>query len=91
MKNSQQDLINAVLTIATTLGIEKNYTVIINDHIGLPKLTEMIIYQMFINNQILTDGVLTNGKLDSNIIEAKQLILEYCQELQAKGFVNFEK
>ena len=80
---TQEQVREAILFIAKMYGKENNYKAIMEIHPGLPKIVEMIVYEMFINN--------FNSYYCSND-EYKQykIIHEYATELNKSGFVEFK-
>jgi len=82
MKNTKDDIKNAALFFAKKFGQKNNYELMILGGTTLPKLAEMIVYEMFIqefNPYMSTDEE----------FEQYKLILEYCLELKEKGYVEF--
>ncbi len=82
MKATQEQVRGAVLFISKMYGKEDNYKLIMETNPGLPKLVEMIVYEMFLNT--------FNSYYCSND-EYKQykIIHQYATELKEKGFVEF--
>lgn len=80
---TQEQVRQAILFISKMYGKEDNYKAIMETHPGLPKIVEMIVYEMFINK--------FNSYYCSND-EYKQykIIHEYATELNKKGFVEFK-
>ena len=50
MKATQEQVRHAILFIAKMYGKEDNYKAIMETYPGLPKVVEMIVYEMFLNN-----------------------------------------
>ena len=82
MKATQEEVRQAILFISKMYGKEDNYKLIMETYPGLPKIVEMIVYEMFLNT--------FNSYYCSND-EYKQykIIHEYATELKEKGFVEF--
>ena len=82
MKATQEEVRQAILFISKMYGKEDNYKLIMETYPGLPKIVEMIVYEMFLNT--------FNSYYCSND-EYKQykIIHEYSTELKEKGFVEF--
>lgn len=84
MNYTKQQVINAVLSFAKKFDKEKSYVAIIESGMELPRLIEMIVYEMFIqgfNSYFASDEDFNNHKI----------ILDYAKELKQNGFVNFKK
>jgi hypothetical protein len=82
MKATQEQVRESILFIAKMYGKEDNYRSIMETYPGLPKVVEMITYEMFLNT--------FNSYYCSND-EYKQykIIHEYATELNKNGFVEF--
>jgi hypothetical protein len=89
MKASQSQIENAILFFANKFGKEKNYKAIMDLKHGLPKVVEMIVYEMFLNKCYFYSYVL---QCADNGEEFKQyeLLFEYATELKENGKVIFE-
>lgn len=83
MEASKKDIENAIMFFAKKFNLEKNYEAIISSHIGLPKLVELIVFEMFLNGNnprtILTELEIYNYSL----------LYTYATELRKCGFVTF--
>jgi hypothetical protein len=82
MNCTKNELYDAILIIADSIcqAGRKGYEYLINSKTCLPKLTEMIIYDMFVSEKI---DILIGTK-------EYKLILEYCKELHINGCVDFQ-
>lgn len=73
-----------ILRLAQFVGQEQSYRVFIETHTpGLPRLVEMIAYELFINQ---FDYRSCNGDL----YYSYRNVLEYSKELKSNGFVTFK-
>ncbi len=83
MKTTQKELENAILCIAELFGQKDTYKSFINDQVSLPKMIEMLAYQMFLHE----------FKPDENLEQygAYNLIHEYAIEIRDNGGVTFIK
>lgn len=82
MKLTSQLVKESILTLAKEIGLEENYNQIIKSGATLPKVSEMIVYELFVNDldvQLASHGV----------EQAHVVLLAYCRELKSKGFVEF--
>jgi hypothetical protein len=83
MKASNEQVVNAILFFAKLYGQEKNYEALIEAYNNMPKIIEMIVYEMFLQ------------KFNSYYCPDKQykqykIIHEYATELKEKGWVTYE-
>jgi hypothetical protein len=84
MKQSKQEVIDSILILAKHVGLENNFKHLIDYYPGIPKIVEMIVYQLFIHKFIYTHCT-------DEVYEAYETILTFAQELQNIGWVEFEK
>ena len=86
MKNSKQDIENAILSIAKELFNDQIiYKTLINDHVeSLPELIKIIIFDMFTNEFNYSNCSIT-------LFQNYKLILEYSKKLKINGYVKFSK
>lgn len=86
MNISKDQLEEAILYFARIYGLEKNYQAILSMRTGLPKVVEMIIQEMFL--QELKPSTDTS-RCAPKTYESYKIILEYSKELREKGYVEF--
>lgn len=84
MKHTQDELKTAILSIAKEFCQEESIKALIDSNIGMPKMTEIIIYKMFLNK-------FNSYFCSDSLFENYKIILEYVEELNEKGFVEFKK
>lgn len=85
MNNKKQDVENAILFFAQIYGQEENYKYLIDDASAtLPKLVQMITYDMFIQKFCYF-----RCPVDQYV--QYKILLNYAIELKEKGFVEFLK
>jgi hypothetical protein len=84
MKATKNTVLNSILHFAEKFGIKENYQALIETSISLPKLSEMIVYEMFINEFLYYN-------CSDEDYENYRIILAYSKELRERGFVDFEK
>lgn len=82
-KLNRKDLENAILFFAKLYEKEDNYKALMETYKSLPKLVELIVYEMFLN------------KFNSYYCSDEEyknygLIYEYSSELSKNGFVSFD-
>jgi hypothetical protein len=89
MKATQEQVRQAILFIAKMYGKEDNYKVIMETNPGLPKVVEMISYEMFLNK--FDPFYCRNDEYEQHKIihEQYKIIHEYATELNKNGFVEF--
>ena len=89
MKATQEQVRQAILYIAKLFNKEDNYRAIMELYPGLPKVVEMISYEMFLNK--FDPFYCRNDEYEQHRIihEHYKIIHEYATELQEKGFVEF--
>lgn len=83
MKTSKEQVENAILFFAKKFGKEQNYKDLMSTYPGTPKIVEMIVYLMFLNEfnpHNCTEDEYLNYKL----------IYEYSIELNEVGWVTYE-
>ena len=84
MKANKKELEYAVLFFAKGFGLEENYKALISTSPGIPKIVEMIVYEMFLqkfNSYYCTDEQ----------YEQYKIIHEYATELKQNGLVMYNK
>ena len=84
MKSSKNEVESSILFFAKMYGHEENYKKLMGIYVGLPKIVEMISYELFLhkfNSYHCTDEQYENYKL----------VHEYAIELNDNGFVEFDK
>jgi hypothetical protein len=73
-----------ILRLSQHVGLEESYKIFIDSKTpGLPKLTEMIVYELFINQ-------FDYRSCHSDLYYSYRNVLEYAKELREKGFVDFK-
>lgn len=73
-----------ILGLAQFVGCEKSISVFINNNSpGLPKIVEMIAYELFINQ-------FDYRSCDGDLYYSYRNVLEYGKELRENGFVKFK-
>ncbi len=82
MKTTKEQLDNAILFFAKTFGQEQNYKALIETYNGTPKIVEMIVYEMFLQQ------FSSYGCTDEQY-EQYKIIHEYATELKQNGWVYF--
>lgn len=83
MKASKGQVENAILFFAKKYGQEENYIALIEDYKSIPRIIEMIVYEMFLqkfNSYSCTDDE----------YEQYKIIHEYATELKQNGWVVYE-
>jgi hypothetical protein len=84
MNCTKAELEQAILAIAKMYGKEESYKALMSSvSAGLPKLTEMISFEMFLHE-------FDYRSCADDIYAHYRLILEYSLELHSKGFVEFK-
>ena len=83
MNFTQEQVRAAILSIAKLYDKEDNYKAIMDTYPGLPKIVEMIIYDMFLNK--FNSYYCSNDEYNQY-----KVIHEYAIELKEKGFVEFK-
>ena len=83
MNSTQEQVRTAILSIAKLYDKEDNYKAIMDTYPGLPKIVEMIIYDMFLNK--FNSYYCSNDEYNQY-----KVIHEYAIELKEKGFVEFK-
>ena len=83
MNATQEQVKQAILVFARDYGKEANYQALMESNPGLPKIVEMIVYDMFINN-------FNNYYCSAYEYSQYKIIHEYSSELTEKGFVEFK-
>lgn len=83
MNFTQEQVRTAILSIAKLYDKEDNYKAIMDTYPGLPKIVEMIIYDMFLN-------MFNTYYCSKDEYNQYKIIHEYAIELKEKGFVEFK-
>lgn len=83
MKASKEQVENAILFFAELYGQYENYKALMGAYTGTPKIVEMIVYEMFLQN--FNDYYCTDEQY-----EQYKLIYEYATELKEIGWVVHE-
>jgi hypothetical protein len=84
MKSSKEELKEAILFFAKQYNEENSYTKLFESGLDLPKLIQIIVYDMFLNKF----NSYNCSDIDYNNYK---IILEYATELNINGFVKFEE
>lgn len=84
MKSSKENLTEAILFFAKQYNQENSYKSLIESGLDLPKLVQIIVYDMFLNKF----NSYNCSDIDYNNYK---IILEYATELKINGFVKFEE
>ena len=83
MNFTQEQVRTAILSFAKMYDKEDNYKSIMDTSPGLPKIVEMIIYEMFLN-------MFNTYYCNKDEYKQYKIIYEYATELKEKGFVEFK-
>ena len=83
MNSTQEQVRTAILSIAKLYDKEDNYKAIMDTYPGLPKIVEMIVYEMFIN-------MFNSYYCSKDEYDQYKIIHEYVIELKEKGFVELK-
>lgn len=83
MKITKEQFENSILFFAKKFGQEKNYQAMLDDKIGLPKIVEMITYQMFLRQ-------FNPYHCSNEEYENYKIIHQYVTELHQNGWVSFQ-
>lgn len=83
MKCSKKEVENAVLFFAKVYNKDANYKAIMETHASLPKIVEMIVYEMFLQK-------FNSYYCSDEQYEQYKIIHEFATELKQKGWVDFE-
>jgi hypothetical protein len=83
MNSTQEQVRTAILSFAKLYDKEDNYKAIMDTYPGLPKIVEMIIYEMFLN-------MFNSYYCSKDEYAQYKVIYEYATELKEKGFVEFK-
>lgn len=87
MKNSKKQVEDAILFFANKFGQKKGYEALISSNVGLPKVVEMIAYEMYLVGYKLPSPIPIQ-KVDET--ESYWVIHRYATELRKNGFVVHE-
>lgn len=83
MRASKETVKNSILFFAKLFGKEENYKAIMLEYAGLPKIVEMIVYEMFLER-------FNPYYCSTEEYENYKLLLEYASELKQNGFVTHD-
>lgn len=83
MKNTKNELKQAILLMAKHFGQEPNFKALFSEN-SLPRMVEMIVYQMFMHS---FDP--NSSRTSDELYDAYKLIKEYADELKVNGSVSF--
>lgn len=83
MEANQEQVKQAILFFTKAYGKEDNYVAVMETYPGLPKIVEMIVYDMFINR-------FNSYYCQNDEYHQYKIIQEYAVELKEKGFVEFK-
>lgn len=83
MKASKAQVETAILFFAKTFGQEQNYKALMSVYAGTPKIVEMIVYEMFLQN--INSYCCTEEEYGYY-----KIIHEYATELKQNGWVIHE-
>lgn len=84
MEYTKKQVEAAILNIAANYGKFDNYKAMIEAGISLPRLVEMISYELFL--QVFS----WSGNKEGILNESYSIILQYGLELRDKGMVTFK-
>jgi hypothetical protein len=73
----------AILFFAKLYNKEDNYKAIMDTYPGLPKIVEMIVYEMFLN-------MFNSYYCSEDEYKQYKIIYKYATELKEKGFVEIK-
>ncbi len=85
MKISREQYQNSILLLANEIEMIKTYESILEIIKGFPKISEMIVYDLFVNDY---ENYIQK---DNDVFEAYYHLKDYCKELKEKGFVEFKQ
>jgi hypothetical protein len=83
MKNTQKEVQDSILLIADLYGLKANYEKIILNY-PLPRIVELIVYEMFLNEFYYYNDD------SADHYSAYKMILNYGEELKKYGSVSFK-
>ena len=84
MKTTKEEFEKDILILANEINLKKNYEGLMESYKGLPRICEMLVYDLFVNNYN------NQNHLSDDCFEAYYHLKNYCQELKEKGFVEFK-
>lgn len=85
MKITKEEFEKDILMLADQVKLKENFKQLMEFYKGLPRICEMLIYELFVNNY---DNY---NQKDDDVFEAYyNLKKKYCTELKEKGFVEFK-
>ena len=83
MHHTKDQLKESILKMAVEFGIEQGFSHIIATYPGMPKIVEMISYEMFLNE-------FNSQNCSDELLESYKIIHEFATELRKKGFVDYK-
>jgi hypothetical protein len=83
MKRTKEQVEQAILFFAKIYNQEDNYRAIMGTYPGLPKIVEMIVYEMFVQK-------FNSYHCSDEEYEQYKIIHEYVTELKQVGWVEFK-
>lgn len=83
MKASKEQVEHSILFFAEKYSLSENYKALFNNHIGLPRIVEMITYEMFLQK-------FNSYYCSDEEYEYYKIILEYAIELRQNGLVIYQ-
>lgn len=81
MDASKEQVEGAILFFAQKFNQAENYRALMDMHTGMPRIIEMIVYEMFLHRYTPVEG-------DPEEYYQYNLIYEYATELRKMGWVN---
>lgn len=79
---TKAELEAAILRIAKEFGQEANFKALMEAYSGMPKIVEMISYQMFLN-------AFDSRSVSDELYNAYKAIHDYAKSLNQDGFVEY--
>jgi hypothetical protein len=83
MEKTKEQVEQAILFFAKAYNLENNYRSIMSTRPGLPKIVEMIVYELFIHR-------FNSYHCSDEEYEQYKIIHEYVTELREIGWVEFK-
>ena len=83
MNCSKKSVEEAILNIADLYSIKPNYIALIKSGANLPKIIEMIVYEMFLNE-------FDSRSCSRDCFISYGIIFNYSKELRTNGFITFK-
>jgi hypothetical protein len=84
MTITKEQFLSNILLLAKKVNQEENFKNLMNTYPGLPKIIEMLVYMLFLNDY---ENYIEK---DNNIFNAYNSVKEYSKELNKNGFVIFK-